>query len=62
MTNKYAVNQAKSDTVSGKLQRIVRLMQLGQYKVAYQEVDVLMDELRASDIVTITATVETKKG
>lgn len=59
----FIINSNKSDTVSSKLQRLVRIMQFEPPQaVILQEVASLQRELKdPSEVITIRVTVESKK-
>lgn len=63
MTNRFSIDTAKSDTVSAKIQRLVRIMQFEPPQaVILQEVASLQRELKdPSEVITIRVTVESKK-
>lgn len=62
MNKKFGIDKTKSDTVSRKLSRLARLLQLkSPDAVIQQEIAALQRELQdATEIVTVTAIVESK--
>lgn len=59
----FIINSNKSDTVSNKLQRLIRIMQFEPPQaVILQEVASLQRELNdPSEVVTVRVTIESKK-
>ncbi len=64
MSKSFGIDQNKSNTVSSQMRRLARLLQLkAPDKVIMQEIAALQRELGdATSIVTVSATVEVKKG
>lgn len=63
MIGVFAIDHKKSDTVSKRLTRLARLLQLESPDVVIrQEIEALKRELHHSDVVTVSAIVESRKG